>query len=441
MWRAYQFILGLWHYLSAPIRAYRRSRRADGRDEARHRSGDYNSKIKHAITNRHVLWLHAGSEAEINLCTQLIAALEPRLPNLKMVVSTSNSAGMTALHAKVPSHILKIYSPTDRRDHVGRALKTMHPRGIVLLAEEFQPNFLRCAREMRLPLFLVSVPSSRRPQWRLKLFSPLFRPLFDSFRGVACQDETGAARLRELGFRPEVIQVVGNLKFDAAQLDERRLLDVPHFLRQIGVPPTARLLVGGGTHAGEEAALAEVFQRLKPRFPDLFLILVPRQCERGKEVSRALENCGIKFVYRKDITSQTQLAEGSTDCLLVNTSGELKNFYECATIIFVGKSLTAEGGQNPLEPGILGKPMIFGPNMRDYQAITDTLLAQGGAMQVRDVRELEAALADLLADPTRAIQVGRNAQMAIRENHREIERIAAMVISNLKSSVYMTDRS
>jgi 3-deoxy-D-manno-octulosonic-acid transferase len=81
---------------------------------------------------------------------------------------------------------------------------------------------------------------------------------------------------------------VGNLKFDAAKLDERRLLDVPALLRQLHVPPGARLLVGGSTHAGEEAILADVYVRLRRTFPDLFLVLVPRHFERGKEVGKQL---------------------------------------------------------------------------------------------------------------------------------------------------------
>lgn len=441
MRRLYNILFTLFFYLSAPYYFFRMARRGNWRAGFEQRFGRYDSKLKQAVTNRQMLWLHAVSVGEVNVCTHLVAALEPRLPNLKIVVSTTTTTGMGELQRKLPSHIQKIYYPIDRRDYVVRSLATIHPQAIVLVEAEIWPNFIWRAREMRIPLFLVNARFSHRSFRGYKLLHFLFRPLFAAFAGAGCQNEADAARLRELGFRPEAIHVVGNLKFDAAKLDERRPLDVPRLLRQIGVPPTARLLVGGSTHTGEEAILAEVFQRLKPRFPDLFLVLVPRHFERGKEVGRVLEGRGIKFVYRKDITSQAQMAEGTTDCLLVNTTGELKYFYEYATIIFVGKSLTAQGGQNPLEPGILGKPMIFGPNMQNFQAMTDALLAQGGAVQVRDARELEAALADLLADEARAAQVGRNAQEVIRQNQGSIDRTAAMIIAQLKEkdSIYVAD--
>ena len=124
------------------------------------------------------------------------------------------------------------------------------------------------------------------------------------------------------------------------------------------------------------------------------------------------------------------------DCLLVNTTGELKYFYEHATVIFVGKSLTAEGGQNPIEPGALGKAMVFGPNMQNFADVVRNFLAQDGAVQVRDAAELEKALADLLAEPARREQLGRNALKVVRENLGAIERTVDMIIEHLDDGRY-----
>src|SRR5262245_65583687 len=102
----------------------------------------YDSKLKQAITNRQVLWMHAVSMGEVNLSTHLIRALEPRVPNLKIVVSTTTSTGMGELHKKLPTHVSKIYYPVDRRPYVAYALSTIHPRAVVLVAAEIWPNFI-----------------------------------------------------------------------------------------------------------------------------------------------------------------------------------------------------------------------------------------------------------------------------------------------------------
>jgi 3-deoxy-D-manno-octulosonic-acid transferase len=438
----YNILFTIFFVLLSPYYFVRLFRRGNWKAGFGQRFGMYDSKLKQAITNRQVLWMHAVSVGEVNLCTHLIRALEPRVPNLKIVVSTTTTTGMGELQKKLPTHVSKVYYPVDRKSYVAYALATFHPRAVVLVEAEIWPNFIWRVQELGIPLFLVNARLSERSYPRYKRFGFLFRPLFAAFTGVGVPTELGAARLRELGCRPETIHVVGNLKFDAAaKLDEKRVLDVPAMLRQIGAPSGARLLVAGSTHDGEEALLAEQFLRLRSQFPDLFFVLVPRHFERGKEVGRELRERNVKFIYRSEVTPGVQLKPGEVDCLLVNTTGELPFFYEQATVVFVGKSLTAEGGQNPIEPGALGKAMVFGPNMQNFADEVRSFLAQDGAVQVRDAAELELVFAELLADPARREELGRNALKVVRENRGAVERTVEMIIEQLSGKdLYIPDQ-
>jgi len=434
------FLVAFW--LSAPFYFVKMWRRGNWRTGLGQRFGRYSSKLRQAVTNRHVMWIHAVSVGEVNIATQLIATVEHRLPNMKVVVSTTTSTGMGELQKKLPSHIEKVYYPIDRPYYVNRAIMAIHPEAIVLVEAEIWPNFLWRAEEIGIPVFLVNARLSEKSYRGYRRWGMLFRPIFASFAGVGCQNEADAERLKELGCRPEAIRVVGNLKFDAAKLDERRVLDVRRLLVQIGAPANARILVGGSTHAGEEGVLAAVYRKLRPRFPDLFLVVVPRHFERGKEAGREIAAQGVRFAYRKEITPQTQYKEGEVDCLLVNSTGELKHFYEQASVIFVGKSLTAEGGQNPIEPGILGKPMVFGPNMQNFEAIAKAFVERGAALQVPDAAGLEEALAQLLADPGRATEMGQKALDVVQENQGSIDRTVDMIIDGLRGTarVYVAAR-
>ena len=189
--------------------------------------------------------------------------------------------------------------------------------------------------------------------------------------------------------------------------------------------------MAGSTHAGEEVILAELFLRLRQRFPDLFLVLVPRHFERSREVGRDVAARGLKIVYRTEVMNHTRLKPGDADCLIVNSTGELKYFYEQATVIFVGKSLTAQGGQNPIEPGALGKAMVFGPHMQNFAEVVRSFLQQEGAIQARDAAELESALGELLASPARREQLGRNALKVVRENLGAVIRTVDMIVEQL----------
>ncbi len=428
----YNVLFNIGFLVSAPFYFLKMVRRGNWEDGFGQRFGKYDHRLKQALTNRHVLWLHAVSVGEVNLCTQLIRSLEPVLPNYKIVVSTTTSTGMAELERHLPSHVSKIYYPIDRRKHVQRAMGTIHPEAVVLVEAEIWPNFLWSLQRRGVPHFLVNARLSDRSFRGYRRFGFLFRPLFAGFNGVGAQNEADAARLRELGCREDAVRVVGSLKFDAAKVPERRHLDAASVLRQLGVPDDALVLVGGSTHAGEELILAELAERLRPRFPNLFLVIVPRHHERGREVGDVLKARGVRFLYRTEVMPQTQLEPGKIDCLLVNTTGELRYFYTRADVVFVGKSLTAEGGQNPIEPAALGKAVVFGPHMENFPQVVPQFLAARGAIQVADAAEFGRAVERLLADPGARAELGRHAQEVVRANEGSLDRTIAMIVAHLK---------
>lgn len=427
--------------VSSPYYFWRLLRRGNWLAGFGERFGQYDTKLKQAITNRHNLWLHAVSVGEVNLCTQLIRALEPCLPNAKIIVSTTTTTGMGELKRKLPTHVSKIYYPVDRRKFVSRALSTVNPEAIILVEAEIWPNFIWRATALGIPLFLVNARLSDRSYRGYRRFAFLFRPLFASFTGVGAQSEADAARLREIGCRPEAIHLVGSLKFDAAKLDGPRTLNAAALLVQLGVAANAPILVCGSTHAGEEAILADIYLRLRPRFPELFLIVVPRHFERSRDAGRELAARGVKFALRSKINGHTQFAPGQLHGLLVNTTGELRYFYKLATMVFVGKSLTAEGGQNPIEPAALGKAVVFGPNMQNFADVVDIFRARDAVVQVRDAAELEVVFAELLSNPARREQLGGNALQVVRENLGAVDRTVEMILKGVeKSGIYMAPK-
>jgi 3-deoxy-D-manno-octulosonic-acid transferase len=347
---------------------------------------------------------------------------------------------MAELKRRLPPHILKIYYPIDRRSYVKRAFSVLGPEAIVLVEAEIWPNFLWQAQRQRVPTFLVNARLSERSYRGYRRFGFLFRRLFASFAGVGVQHEADGLRLQHLGCRADAIRLVGNLKFDAARIEENRNLDVEAMLRQLGVPPGTPILLGGSTHSGEEAMLADIYLRLRARIPGLFLILVPRHHERGKEVGRALEERGIRFIYRSLVTPHTPHPPGSVECLLVNTTGELRFFYQCASAVFVGKSMTARGGQNPIEPASLAKPIVFGHHMENFSSIVKAFLDAKAAVQVHSPAELESELANLLLNTNQAREMGKRALDVVSQNRGSVERTVDMIIQHLRQEDVFVSR-
>jgi 3-deoxy-D-manno-octulosonic-acid transferase len=427
----YNLLFPLFFLLSAPYYFWKMWRRGGWQCGFGERFGRIETGKLQPLTGAKVLWLHAVSVGEVNVSLQLITALRPRLAGWKFVVSTTTSTGMGELEKKLPADVQRLYYPVDFPWSVRRALDAIRPAAVVLVEAEFWPNFLWQVHARGLPTFLANARVSDKSFRGYQRGAFLFRELFGNFTAVGAQNDADAARLRSLGCRADAIHVTGNAKFDAATPTGGATLHVPALLRQLGVPNDAQLLVAGSTHAGEEVLLARMFLRFRERFPKLFLVLVPRHFERTASVVEELRPTGLRHALRTELTHGKTCAPDTVDCLLVNTTGELRHFYRHATVVFVGKSLTAIGGQNPIEPGALGKAMLFGPHMENFRPIAAEFVAHDGAVQVSDAVALETALASLLSDPTRREQLGANALRVVQRNQGAVTRTAEMVASAL----------
>lgn len=427
----YNLLFDIGFLLSAPFYFLKMHRRGSWAAGFWERFGHYTAKLKQALTNRRVIWVHAVSVGEVAVCERLIESLSTRLPNHKFVISTTTSTGMAELRRRLPAEVSMIYYPIDRRKHVQRALGTINPEAMVFVEAEIWPNMVWGLQRRGIPYFLVNARISDRSYKGYRWAKSLFGPFFRGFAGIGAQNRADAERLERLGARPERIHVVGSLKFEGGSGGHARL-DARALLKQIGVPDGAPIVVAGSTHAGEESILAAIVQRLRERFPGLFLILVPRHHERGGEVGKELGRLKVPFVYRSEITPKTQKASGSVHCLLVNTTGELRHFYELADLVFVGKSLTAHGGQNPIEPATLAKPILFGPNMENFAQIVPQFLEKGGALQVADGSDLERQIAELLEDPTRRQRIGQKAAEVVQANQGGLEKTVQMILASIE---------
>ena len=421
----YDILYAVFFLLSAPYYFWKMWRRGNWKEGFGQRFGRYDPALIDTLSKKPVLWLQAVSVGEVGVCLQLIKALEPCLPGYQILVSTTTSTGMGELQARLPAHIQKIYYPVDFSFVVRRAVQAIRPRALILVEAEFWPNLLWRIQDQKIPLFLINARVSERSHRGYNRFAVLFRPLFSQFRGVGCQNAADAERLISLGFPQAAVRVTGNLKFDAAKPDGKAGLDVPALLRQIGVPENARLLVAGSTHPGEAAILGEMLLRLRKKFPDLFLILVPRHFEKAEAAGQELAAQGVKFALR------TAPSPGDYQCLLVNSTGELKYFYQQATLVFVGKSLTVLGGQSPIEPAALGKPTLFGPNMQNFTSIVRSLLENKAAIQVQNSAELEQTCAELLENEPRRRDLGENARRFVEANSGATEKTVTLILEQL----------
>jgi 3-deoxy-D-manno-octulosonic-acid transferase len=227
---------------------------------------------------------------------------------------------------------------------------------------------------------------------------------------LCVQSDDDFRKLAELGADAARLHVVGSAKYDMTGSNGAGEEKARAALESIGVARDSVIVLGGSTWAGEEEALLDAYAELRRRFDRLFLVLVPRHAERSAKVAEAIGARGFSLVRRTEIAAGTATAGARPDVLLVDTTGELKSFYACADVIFVGKSLTEHGGQNVIEPAMCGKPIVVGPNMENFAVVVQDFLAADAILQVRDAAGLRDAVRLLLSEPAQRAAMGENAR-------------------------------
>jgi 3-deoxy-D-manno-octulosonic-acid transferase len=402
MWLLYECLLIVAFLLYLPKAFWRRRLPHRG---WRMRLGRYGPEVTSRLAGQRSIWIHAVSVGEVLACRPLVRALAERDPHRPVVLSTITPSGFSVAAKQVGEFGVPVYFPLDLRLCVGRALETLRPRVLLLVESELWPMVIRLTKARGIPVVVVNGRVSPRTFRRYRRITPWLTQLVGTIDLFLMQSEADAARIIELGAPREHVRVVGSLKWDASVGTRPRPDIVQATARQLGLNGTERVIVAGSTHRGEEAAVLDAFANLRQVDVRLRLIIAPRHLERLGDVEALVLERGL--TVRR--CSQTEPSR-SWDVGLVDTFGDLPRYYDLAAAVFVGGSLIPHGGQNPLEPAGLGKPVVFGPSMHNFADIVQQLLASQAARQVAAGGELTTAFKDLLTNSSGAQAMGARAR-------------------------------
>ena len=364
------------------------------------------------------LWIHASSVGEVRLAKILIAGLVGEGESRPIALSTFTPTGYAqAMKEKLPN-VFRL--PLDFPIWLNPVFERIQPSQVVLIEAELWPSLLLQCKSRGIPVIQVNGRVSVKSVRQYGRFPAFFRWMTQVVEPFSMRSQTDADRLLQLGVAKEKIQVTGNIKFDTTSVETKESFHLEW-------KTDGMILVFGSTRPGEEGPIMEALVKLQQEFPGLIGVIAPRHMERCREVEDLIREFKVKY----NLLSQLDdLSNWSGSLLLVDSLGKLNDFYKNADIAYVGGGFNPRfGGQNILEPAALGKPVLFGKFMNNFEEEAKVLTQSGGGIQMQSEKQLYPLLQKLLKDSNERNRLGQSAQQTVKANSGALQRNIELIRS------------
>jgi 3-deoxy-D-manno-octulosonic-acid transferase len=383
------------------------------------RMGFIPQSVHDQLKGVHPIWIHAVSVGEVIASIPIIKKIKEVYPQKKIVLSTITSTGHDTARQKIPEIDFLIYFPYDFFFIVKKVLKIINPCIFIHTETEIWPNFLFFLHQREIPSVIVNGRISSKSCRHYKLFGWFFKKVFNKVSAFGMQSLGDYQRVIDIGAAPQKVLITGNMKFDqkTPDVNDRQKEEL---LNELNLGLEDKIFIAGSTHSAEEDIILEVFQQLIKEYSNLVLILAPRHPERFSEVEKLAKKRGF-VVYRKSQIKKYQHLL-SPQVILMDTIGELAQFYSVGEIIFVGGSLVNIGGHNLLEPLVYKKPVLFGPYIQNVSEFVNVLIESGAGILVPTKDDLLFQAQRLLSNKEEAQLRGARGFQVIKVNQGATEK-------------------
>ncbi len=328
--------------------------------------------------NGKVIWFHGSSVGEILSIIPLIEKLEKNRSINKILITSSTLSSSKVLNRFKLKKTIHQFFPIDSNFFTRKFLNYWKPSIAIFVESEIWPNMLINIKKRSIPVILLNARITKKSFKKWKLISSYSKFLFEIFDITFPQNNETKKYLKYLGSKK--IKSIGNLKFSESKTQKN--INLNKNIKKIF--KSRKIWSAASTHDGEEKICAEAHQKLKKKYKNLLTVIIPRHVQRVDDISKEINGMGLKV----QIHSEKNKIRKDTDIYLVDTYGETQSFFKISNVVFLGKSLTANGGQNPLEPGRFGCKILHGPNVQNFTEVYNLLNKEGLSFKFSNKNQL-----------------------------------------------------
>ena len=375
------------------------------------------------------IWLHGASAGEIISLKKLVKLIKKKYPSDEIIISVCSSTGLE-LASKTYTDCKVIYFPFDLSFIVNSFINKLNPRLVIVAESDFWPNFIYLLNKRKIPIFVVNAKISKGSLNRIKntyLMLPLMRNIFY----FCVQKDVYKNRLIELGIDSKNISTTGDMKYDL--IDDSSIGQNINLRKSLNLSENNIVIIAGSIHLEEVDIFLDAISELSLDNDRIRIIIAPRYPNDSKNIEHKIKSFNFLPIRRTELIELSNKLD-RTSILIIDTLGELRDFYGISDIAFIGGALyyrfSDKGGHNLMEPAILGVPVIFGPHNYSFEEVGNNLIDVGAGYKVYDSRDLKIALTKLSDDDRFRLESGRMArkvilegQGATKDNYELLERM------------------
>ena len=363
--------------------------------------------------NGNLIWFHGSSVGELLSILPLVQVLEKNKSINQILITTSTLSSAQIFKKYNLKKTVHQFFPIDSIFFSYKFLNYWKPTIAIFIESEIWPSIFRVLNKKNIPLVLLNARITKKTFKKWKSVKEFSNSVFQNISIAYPQNEETLNYLKKLNISK--IKKIGNLKFFNNQQSKFTKLDQT-FLKNIN---HKKIWCASSTHPGEEIICVNAHINLKKKYKNLLTIIIPRHIHRVNKIVDEIKSLDLNVVLHSSRPKKLN----DTDIYLVDTYGETKKFYQATDIVFMGKSISRKGGQNPLEPANLGSAVLYGPNVDNFKDTYKLLKKLKVAYKVNGVKSLTNSIDKLIAKPNN------------KKNYLEIAKIGKKILNETKDEI------
>ena len=377
----------------------------------------FNSKIRSFVEERkkvleilektisktdNYIWIHVASLGEYEQGLPIFKEIKSLYKNHKIVLSFFSSSGYQVRKTN-PIGDITVYLPLDTSKNSRKFVSLINPKMVFFVKYEFWPNYLQNLKKNSTPTFLLA-GLFRKNHWFFRWYGSGFLNLLkSSITHFFVQNKDSIDLL--INNNITNCTLMGDSRFDRVNT----LLDQNNNIENIKEFIGNRIcFVGGSTWKEDESLMIDYINRNNN---NLVWIIAPHQINL-KHITDFQQKIKRKSILHSNL-NQNNIT--TTKVLIIDSIGILTKLYSYSDISYVGGGMGNSGLHNILEPAIFKNPILIGKNYINFPEARD-LISKNGAISVKDSKEFENILNELIENKRKRSIMGGNNFDYIKSN-------------------------